>query len=470
MTVRSRGLVSLLAVSLAATGMLVGGPPGSLPHGAAAATVEVVTPPNIVVVMSDDQRRHAFATMPTVRKELIHGGTSYIGFSPTSACCPSRTSFLTANYSHTTGVYNNVDPIYGGWPAFNASGWEDTTIATELDASGYHTGLVGKYLNLWNKAPQDFVPPGWDVFRAIYSDVGQGGGRYYDYELRGTQPTEYFGDSAADYSTDVLADRAVRFVRNAPEDQPFFLLFTPYGPHEPSTPAPRDKGTWAPKYPYDNPAINEKDMSDKPEFMQDLPRVDRAWIKRAKDRSGEALMSVDDAVARLIKEVGDQMPNTLFVYTSDQGVMWGEHRMREKYNPYQWATEYPLIMRWGNRLPVEQRDRLVPNVDFGATLLDVAGVTPSFPIAGSSVFDSFRADVVLEGLAVQGRPAYCGLRMRNWLYVEWSDDLGVELYDYGHDPNELENVAGRPGFAEKEAEMRQRTVELCSPTPPGFTW
>jgi hypothetical protein len=60
--------------------------------------------------------------------------------------------------------------------------------------------------------------------------------------------------------------------------------------------------------------------------------------------------------------------------------------------------------------------------------------------------------------------------MRNWLYVEWSDDLGVELYDYAHDPFELENVAGQPGYADKEASMRQRTVELCSPTPPGFTW
>jgi arylsulfatase A-like enzyme len=150
--------------------------------------------------------------------------------------------------------------------------------------------------------------------------------------------------------------------------------------------------------------------------------------------------------------------------------MWGEHRMQEKYNPYAWATEYPLIMRWGNRLPVDQLDRLVPNVDFGATLLDVAGVTPSFPVEGTSVFESFRSDVVLEGIAVKGRPAYCGLRLRNWLYVEWSDDQGTELYDYVHDPYELRNLAGKSAYADKEAQMRERTIELCSPTPPGFTW
>lgn len=469
MNVWSRVLISAVAVSLTATGLLVATPPGSpQPRAAAATTAVAVAPPNIVVVMSDDQRRNTFQTMPTVRRELIQKGLRYVGFSPTSACCPARSSFLSGQHSHTTGVYNNVDPEWGGWPQFHESGYEDQTIATALDAAGYRTGLIGKYLNEWNQAPDGFVPPGWDVFRAIYSPNGQGGGRYYNYELRGTSPTEYFADNPADYSTDVVADRAVRFVKSTPADQPFFLFVTPYAPHDPFTPAPRDKNSWTPDAVYNNRAVNEQDMSDKPAFMQTLPKVDRQWIANAQDRTGESLRAVDDAVKRLIGALGDRMSNTLFVYTSDQGVMWGEHRLDEKYNPYRWATEYPLIMRWGRNLPVEDRDSLVANVDLTATLLDAANVDPGWTMEGKSVFDTFRSSVVLEAIAIPGQPAYCGVRQRNWLYVDWSGDAGLEMYNYVDDPLELNNLAGQPEYAAKEAELRGLMTTLCSPVPPGY--
>jgi arylsulfatase A-like enzyme len=464
-------LVPLGAIAVLASGLGVATPSGSVASPvSAAASVKVAAPPNIVVIMSDDQRRNTFQTMPTVRKKLIQKGLKYVGFSPTSACCPARSSLLTAQFAHTTGVYNNVDPTYGGWPAFNGSGYEQKTIAVALDQAGYRTGLVGKYMNLWNKAPDGFVPDGWDVFRALWSDIGQGGGRYYDYQIRGTQDTEKFGSKPKAYSTDVLADRAVRFIKSSPVDQPFFLYFTPFAAHEPWTPAPRHKGTWQPDKVYDNPAVNEKDMSDKPAFMQDLPRIDRDWIKRAQDKTGESLRAVDEAVARVLKAVGDRRSNTLFIYTSDQGVMWGEHRLDEKYNPYRWATEFPLIMKWGKRFPVADRDRLVANADVGATILDAANVVPTWPIEGTSVLGPFRSDVVLEAIGIPGQPAYCGLRLKNWLYVHWSGDAGVELYDYVHDPLELKNLAGRTAYAEKEQAMHDRTVELCSPTPPGFSW
>lgn len=470
MSARSRAGVSILAVAVVAVGVLVGAPAGTPPDRAAAATVEVTHPPNIVVIMTDDQRRNTFQTMPTVRKKLIQNGLKYVGFSPTSACCPARSALLTAQFAHTTGVYNNVDPVYGGWPAFNASGYEEKTIAVALDAAGYRTGLVGKYMNLWNQAEDGFVPSGWDVFRALWSDVGQGGGRYYDYEIRGTQPTETFQHAESDYSTDVLADRAVRFLRSTPGDQPFFLYFTPFAAHEPSIPAPRDKGSWKADVVYDNPAVNERDMSDKPAFMQSLPKVDRDWIRREQDKTGESLRAVDDAVRRILEALGERRSNTLIIYTSDQGVMWGEHRLDEKYNPYRWATEFPLIMKWGNRFPVDDRNRLVANADVGATILDAADVVPTWPIEGTSVLGPFRSDVVLEAIGIPGQPAYCGLRMKNWLYVHWSGDAGVELYDYKHDPLELTNLAGKLAYAEKETAMHDRAVELCSPTPPGFSW
>ena len=441
--------------------------PGSVSRETSALAAEL-SAPNILVVMTDDQRLHTLQTMPTVRSQLVSKGANYVGMSPTSACCPSRTSFLSGQFSHTTGVYNNVDPEWGGWPQFNESGYEDQNIATELDAAGYHTGLVGKYLNEWNRAPEGFVPPGWDVFRAIYRPTGQGGGRYYDYQLRGTHAPEVFGHAPRAYSTDVLADRAVRFLKSRPTDQPFFLFFTPYAPHKPSIPAPRHEGTWTPAKPYDNAAVNEADMSDKPAFLHGLPKVDRRAIARAQDKTGESLKAVDQAVNRLLRQLAGSMQDTFIVFTSDQGVMWGEHRLSDKYLPYRWATEYPVVMRWDGHITPGHYDRMVANVDLAATILDAAGIAPTWSMGGASVFDVVRSSVVLEAIRVPSHPAYCGVRLRNWLYVDWSGNAGTEMYDYVHDPLETSNLAGKRTYSDKEAELSALTEQLCSPTPPGY--
>jgi arylsulfatase A-like enzyme len=75
-----------------------------------------------------------------------------------------------------------------------------------------------------------------------------------------------------------------------------------------------------------------------------------------------------------------------------------------------------------------------------------------------------------EAIAVPQHPAYCGVRQKNWLYVQWSDNSGTELYDYAHDPLELHNLSGKAAYATKEAQLRADTMNLCSPVPPGFTW
>jgi arylsulfatase A-like enzyme len=379
-------------------------------------------------------------------------------------------SFLTGNFAHTTGVYHNTTQGRGGWPTFNASGYESKTLATALSAAGYRTGMVGKYLNEWNQAPVGFVPPGWDVFRALYTAGGQGSGAYYDYELRGTRPPEVFAGTPDDYSTDVLVDRAVRFVSNTPVDQPLFLMFTPYAPHWPSNPAPRDIGSWTPRHLYRNAAVNEQDMSDKPLFMRSLPELDLSQIDRLRDRTGESLRAVDEAVGRIIKVLGPRMDNTLFIYMSDNGLMWGEHRMKLKNKPHRWSTEVPLIVRWDGHIAPGSVPALATNVDMTDTILDAAGIPNALKTEGISLLKGTRKALVLEANASNERPAYCGVRLKNWMYVEYSDNAGSELYNYRHDPLELSNITDDPAVAAKKAKLRSLAVTLCSPTPPGFNW
>ncbi|MEX0755176.1 MAG: sulfatase-like hydrolase/transferase [Actinomycetota bacterium] len=223
--------------------------PSPSPTDSSPSPTEEPAGPNIVVILTDDQRADELREMDTVRTELVDRGLLFErAFNTNPLCCPARASLLTGLYSHHTGVWTNGDEggELGGYPAFQSNGNESRTIAAVLDDAGYHTGLVGKYLNNAVDTP---VPAGWDSWVAFNEDNG----RYFDYELvvdtdtaDAVAPTmEAHAGEAGDYSTDVLAQRAIAFVEEAPADVPLFLLLATYAPHGVSTPALRHEGIFA---------------------------------------------------------------------------------------------------------------------------------------------------------------------------------------------------------------------------------
>ena len=100
---------------------------------------------------------------------------------------------------------------------------ETSTLATWLHDEGYHTGLVGKYLNRYPFERTAYVPAGWD--RWWGRQYGPATSLYFDYTLFEQDHLVPYGHTDADYATDVLADKATEFIREAPADQPFFLWF-----------------------------------------------------------------------------------------------------------------------------------------------------------------------------------------------------------------------------------------------------
>src|SRR6185295_15091672 len=141
---RSRaGLLVALLLAFAVVAVLVKFSPGP------ASAVE--PPPNIVMILTDDQRADTLGYMPIVRQTLAkHGVTFTNAYVSNPVCCPSRATILTGLYSHSTGVYTN--DLDGGFAKFDDS----STIATWLQAAGYHTGLFGKYLNGYES---EYTPP-----------------------------------------------------------------------------------------------------------------------------------------------------------------------------------------------------------------------------------------------------------------------------------------------------------------------
>jgi arylsulfatase A-like enzyme len=438
---------------------------------------------DVFLVVTDDQRADTVAWMDEVEQRIVARGTRLRNaIVPTAVCCPSRASLLTGLFAHSTGVWSNGRsdgiPDTGGWPVFHAAGLEDRTIAVWLQDAGYRTVLVGKYLNGYDESPPGFVPPGWTVWHAF----AERNGAYFDYSLRHSDGSETtHGHEPRDYSTDVLSRIAVEAVRGAPDDQPLFLMFTPYAAHGPPTPAPRHLGT-ATAGPPTGPSINEPDVTDKPPWIAELPPAAIDPITQQRRTTQETLRSADEAIARVIDAFARHrvLDDTLVIFTSDNGHLWGEHRLRGKNMPYRASSRVPLAMRWpGHLSPGTEDRRLALNVDVTATIADAAGVTPPVGTEGVSLLGSTeRTGFALESAVTDGhdgngqkvaRPAYCGYRTRRFLYVRSSGGI-EELYDYREDPQELSNVAGVAAYAADLASLRARADAECSPRPPGFVW
>lgn len=432
------------------------------------AVAQANEPPSIVLIVTDDQRWDTLGVMPTVQRELAAQGVTFSNaFVSNPVCCPSRASILTGRYSHGTGVYTNDGP-HGGFQAFNDS----STIATWLDAAGYRTALVGKYLNGYSGT---YVPPGWDRWVAF-----SGRTDYFNYLLNVDGTVIAHGAQPSDYATDVLADEAATFVRSA--QGPLFLHFAPYAPHSVgwvTTPAPRHAGAFAGIRPWRPPSYDEPDVSDKPYWIRNLPRLTSEARARGdffREGQLESLLAVDDAVAEIVAALRatGRLDNTIIVFTSDNGHAWGEHRRFQKFAPYEEIIRVPLIIRYDPLTnSARTAGRFAVNVDLAPTLAMVAGVA-SPGAQGRSLIPLLRAqsvpwrqDVLLEHSFTNGIPTYCGVRTARYTYAQYRPGV-EELYDRAADPYQLRDRARDPSLRRMIVTFRSRVRSLCSPPPPDF--
>ena len=436
--------------------------------------------PNVVLILTDDQRWDTLSIMPNVRSLLgDHGVTFSNGFAVDPLCCPSRAAILKGAYPHSTRVYNNEGP-FSPFNVFDDS----STVATWLDDSGYQTALIGKYFNAYDESRATYVPPGWDRWVAFaVSDLG--GGSYTDYGLSVDGTLTHYGTAAADYSTDVLAGYADAFIRTADPTEPLFLDFTPYGPHEPAEAAPRHLNTFLNLAPYRPPNFNEADVSDKPAYIRAIPPLSASQITREdriRRKQFQTLLAVDDAVKTIVDALTatGRLSNTMIVFTSDNGFVYGEHRWgitgaMNKQVPYEESIRLPYVVRYDPLTSSPRTDpHMVLNIDLAPTFAALAGV--SAPGAeGVSLLPllanpstPWRTDFLIEH-HVTNLPSYCAVRTATAMYARYATGE-EELYLLASDPYELVNRASDPSQAALMASMRIRARQLCSPPPPGYVF
>jgi N-acetylglucosamine-6-sulfatase len=415
--------------------------------------------PNFVLIVTDDQRWDTLDAMPAVRRHLVDGGITFTNaFATTPSCCPSRVSLLTGQYSHTTGVLDgSADNAPGGAPAFA----DRSSLATWLDDAGYRTGLVGKYLNDYGELPLGYVPPGWDEWFAVADSRPQI--RYYDYRLNENGTIVDYGDAPTDYSTSVLQEKAVDFIR---DDRPFFLVYAPLAPHLPAIPAPQDSGTSVPAWGTPPPSFDEDDVSDKPGRSRQPLDVSRA--RSVREDMLRSLLSLDRSIEAIVRavEAAGAADDTYIFFTSDNGFLWGEHRVIGKVWPYEESIRVPLVIRPPGRRSSRTLEQAVLNIDIPPTIAELAGIDPGLRQDGRSMVPLLRGTggpwrdaFVVEFLGfAPGIPPYVGVRTRRHIYIEYRNGWR-ELYDLRTDPFQLRNLLAEPS-ASTRAIVRELRAAL----------
>ena len=407
--------------------------------------------PDFVFILADDMRKDDLRYMPKTRTLLEEKGMSFSrAFVSNPLCCPSRATIMRGQYAHNTGVWWNGPGLNAGWRGYKKHGLERDNLATRLDDAGYRTALFGKYLNFYYGTA---VPQGWDKWFATFGED------YFDYDVNDNGTIRHFGTDKSDYSTDVLRRQTRSFIgTSVAQRRPFFAYVAPIAPHGPFTPAPRDEhafdGEKAPRA----PSFNELDVSDKPPWIRQLPRLSerkKAAVNGRHEKRVETLQALDLLVEGVVNKLRDsgQLSNTYIVFTSDHGVHQGEHRIPAgKARPYEEDVNIPLLVRGPGVAADSTTAKLALNTDYFPTFTDLAGIqTPSYvdgrslrPVLRASTATTWRTSILLEGpesteSEVSNHKSYYGIRTsRDSKYVVYQGGF-KEYYDLTTDPNELQN-------------------------------
>ncbi len=316
-------------------------------------TEQTLIQPNFIIFLTDDQGYGDLSCMGATDFRTPHlDGLAASGarftqwYSNSPVCSPSRAALLTGRYPGNAGVR----AILAGHRTASGLPREVPTLATALAAHGYRTALFGKWhLGLAEGSrPQDHGFQEWFGFLAgcvdYYSHIF-----YWGMGRNGSDPLHDLWANGSEvfcngrYLTDLIAEKAVDFVRDAAGgDRPFFL-YVPFN---------------APHYPMHAP---QRYLDRFPGLSPDR-RIMAAMIS-----------AVDDAVGAVLAELERQgiRDNTCVFFTSDNGPSretrnWLDGRRDpyyggtagtlkgHKFSLYDGGIRMPAIMSWPARIPSGQ--------------------------------------------------------------------------------------------------------------------
>jgi arylsulfatase A-like enzyme len=332
---------------------------------------------NFVFILADDLgyadlgcngARPPTAVSPNLDRMAAQGLRFTHGYSNSPVCSPTRFALITGRWQYRlrggaeepmTGKARG-DKVIGLSPAH-------PTLPSLLRDAGYATALFGK----WHLGYPPHFGPRKSGYERFFGTLA-GGIDYFSHVDSAGQRDLWDDDEPSDaqgYLTDLISDRAVRFIRERDPARPFMMSVHYTAPHWP----------WE----------TRDDAAESQRIGHRIRHTDggslatyRRMIHHMDEGIGRILAALDDAgVAR----------DTLVVFTSDNG---GERFsdnwpfIGQKMDLLEGGLRVPLIARW----PAEIASGAVSptpviTMDWAATFLAAAGVDPhpDFPLDGVSL-------------------------------------------------------------------------------------
>ena len=448
--------------------------------------------PNIICIMLDDatvdetyldftQTEQVY--FPNIRALASNGIRFTNAHATTPLCGPSRAAFYRGQYAHHVDVRVNKPEALqsqsfpGGFQKYKAQGFTNDDLGTWMKDAGYKTMLVGKYLHSGYTGE---TVPGYDQ---MYVSLGS---KYFDTlrSINGSREKLASGE----YRTTVEANDILDLIdAHLPQRKnngtPFFLMWTPFAPHDGPMGDPNGiveekyKNLWSNKKVPKDQDYNEPQNADKPAIYHRLERMSQtkriAGNEIYRDRL-RALKSADDQIGRIVSKLRDEneLDNTYIVVLSDNGYQVGHHRSFGKMDPFDRVTNIPMIVSGPNVANNKVSDHLLSHIDVTATLLDFAGAPPKTFFDGKSFAplledpdsvpdEDWQDAILIENYQIklhqtpriadfiQLQMSYLSVRKHHEIYNEWSTGE-KEYYDLNTDPRQMENAYDDLTDAEKD--------------------
>lgn len=225
------------------------------------------------------------------------------------------------------------------------------------------------------------------------------------------------------------------------------------------------------------------------------------------------IKSVDESVGRVLDYLDSHglTDNTIIVYTSDQGFYMGEHGWFDKRFMYEESLRTPLLIAYpGHIQPGTVCNKLVQNIDYAPTFLDLAGISKPKELPGRSLTPIFKAGDKVKGWRnsiyyhYYDYPTYHmvrkhdGVRTDCYKLIHFYGEGGLdavkenkyqrqpgtrehgcmtyltslgyfepkdsavnynELYDLQADPHELNNLYGKPGYEKITKQLQKQLTD-----------
>ncbi len=397
--------------------------------------------PNVILIMTDDQGYgdlscHGNPVLKTPNLDALHGESARLtNFHVSPFCAPTRASLLTGRFSDRTHVRTTVY-------SRNHLNRAETTMAEFFKASGYHTGLFGKW-HLGRNMPYCPIDRGFDQWVG-HGDGGTGTSSDFwgNDKMNDTYMRNGVWERFSGFCTDIYFDEAMQFIDKT-ENEPFFVYLPTNVPHKPWH-IPLE---WRAPYEGKVPEATVDFFATIARFDENLGRL-RRFLKT--------------------KNLAD---NTIIIYLTDNGTSGGKAvynaGMRGiKGSVYEGGHRVPCFMHWpggGINQPLDI-DKLAGHIDLLPTLIDLCSLNT--PERGHLNFDGKSLVPLLKNAATNWPDRTLFLHSQNVMETpvkylrslvmteQWRLVSGEELYDIKADPGQQQDIADQhPAIV---ADLKQR--------------